>query len=198
MRIEGDFEVVSRGDNRVTLRPTGDIKVLDGSFDLVTTKDLKDKVHAVINLNVENPKFYEEKAPFSDEELRETAVQEVWSKRGGIGGSVRPKDDDAEVVKLFDELKGYRDDDDFDNDIFLAPLARKHQKEAEEKREKEGVSEIGIRKDGEPSNFGGVSETEDERKKREVEEEARKRAPNVPPIPGATSMADAFKAKETI
>lgn len=198
MRIEGDFEVVSRGDNRVTLSPVGDVKVLDGSFDLSTTKTLKDKIHAVLEVTVDKNEFYEPKVANSDEELLESAIQKVWSDRGGISGNPRPKDDDAEVIKLLEELKGYRDDDNPENDIFLSPLVRKQKDDEDKKREEEGEDTIGVRKDGEPSNLGGVSENpfDASTKEREVREEAQKRQPSTPPLPGSTAMVDAFKAKE--
>lgn len=196
MRIEGDFEVVSRGDNRVTLSPVGDIKVLDGSFDLSTTKLLKDKIHAVLNVEVNKNEFFEDKVPYSDEELLESAIQKVWSDRGGISGNARPKDDDVDVVKLLEELKGFRDDDDEENDIFLSPLARKQKKQDEEKRENEGEDEIGVRKDGETSNFGGVHEDpfSADTENRKAREEARKRTPEVPPSTASHSMTDSMKA----
>lgn len=197
MRVEGDFEVVSRGDNRVTLRPTGDLKVLDGSFDLPTTETLKDKVHAVLSFDLSSQAFYEYKKPYSDEELKETAIQEVWVKRGGISESVRPKDDDADVVKLLDELKSIRDDKDESNDIYLSPLARKQKKEAEEKKESEGKDTIGST-DDKVANFGGVTIDEDSQaeKDRKVKEEAEKRMPLVPPSPMTTAFQDNKKALE--
>lgn len=197
MKVEGDFEVVSRGDNRVTLRPTGDLKVLDGSFDLPTTETLKDNVHAVISFDLSSQAFYEYKKPYSDQELLETAIQEVWVKRGGISGNPRPKDDDAEVVKLLDELKSIRDDDNPDNDIYLSPLVRKQKKEEKEKKESEGKDTIGST-NGKVANFGGVSIDEDSQveKDRKVKEETEKRQPLVPPSPMTTAFQDSKKALE--
>lgn len=197
MRVEGDFEVVSRGDNRVTLRPTGDLKVLDGSFDLPTTEVLKDKVHAVLSFDLSSQAFYEYKKPYSDEELRETAIQEVWVKRGGISSTPRPKDDDADVVKLLDELKSIRDDNNPENDIYLSPLARKQKKEAEEKKDKEGKDTIGST-DGKVEVVTGVSIDEDSQveKDRKVKEEAEKRQPYSPPSPMSVAFQDSKKALE--
>lgn len=198
MRIEGDFEVVSRGDNRVTLRPVGDVKVLDGSIDLGTDKLLKDKVHLTLNVDVSNPRLDVPKDAYSDEELLNTAVTKVWSKRGGISGNVRPKDDDVEVKELFDKLVAARDDEDESNDdLFKSPEAKVQAKEDKEKLEKEGLDKIdNSTETGVPSNKGGVSITGEEKKEAEVRGEAGKRMPLAPFSPKATVVADSKKALE--
>lgn len=193
MRIEGDFKVVNRFGDLVTLAPKDEssVKVLDGSFQVRSDVTLKDEVK--LTLNVSNSEFKIDKKvrAFSDDELRETAVHEIWNARGGISGNPRPKDDDPDVKRLVDELKAVRDDES-DDDLVTSPSVKLARKKEQERINNEGVSEV--KSDEKLGIPGGVTISSDEAKTLTDKGEADKRFINVPSKEGASKVTDSEKS----